>query len=73
MGSCDANRRLQFQSTPPTRGATIDTVNVVDSAQCFNPRPPHGERPDADRYLRLGASFNPRPPHGERLIQMIYT
>ena len=33
----------------------------------FNPRSPHGERPDAERYDILKAHFNPRSPHGERL------
>ena len=32
----------------------------------FNPRSPHGERPDCYWALQKRMDFNPRSPHGER-------
>ena len=32
----------------------------------FNPRPPHGERPEGLPFQAGSKHFNPRPPHGER-------
>ena len=34
----------KFQSTSPSRGATLSIVKSVNMAGCFNPRPPRGER-----------------------------
>ena len=58
-----------FQSTLPARGATERKAQLLAVPAHFNPRSPHGERPD---YL-CGLSdnphdFNPRSPHGERRI-----
>lgn len=35
---------LMFQSTPPTRGATDITTEIVIFSGHFNPRPPLGEQ-----------------------------
>ena len=37
--------------------------------ECFNPRPPCGERQNMRPLPRMRRSFNPRPPCGERLPQ----
>ena len=37
----------RFQSTPPARGATLQTGVLSDGSRDFNPRPPRGERPVA--------------------------
>ena len=40
---------------------------VLDMVRNFNPRSPHGERPDVRfRISAKGGNFNPRSPHGER-------
>ena len=67
-----SNRKyLMFQSTPPTRGATRCKVRIILGHRCFNPRPPHGERPIAWSIGKTKpASFNPRSPHGERLVRL---
>ncbi len=64
--------RIQFQSPPPTRGATI-TAHVSAVVQsCFNPRPPRGERPSPMPWSIRRGSFNPRPPRGERPEPPLY-
>ena len=35
----------------------------------FNPRSPHGERPQISQMQTSRCYFNPRSPHGERLEQ----
>ena len=41
-----------FQSTPPSREATLRYRRVYVVPRCFNPRPPHGRRPvTGDRIL----------------------
>ena len=55
-----------FQSTLPARGATPSSSGVQPSADHFNPRSPHGERPLRLALLLLRKDFNPRSPHGER-------
>ena len=56
-----------FQPTLPARGATVVEVYNVVAHNHFNPRSPHGERPN-QRFGSLIAlyHFNPRSPHGER-------
>ena len=36
------------------------------AARHFNPRSPHGERPEPPAAARAASNFNPRSPHGER-------
>ena len=51
------------------RTGSDDTADssVADSVN-FNPRSPHGERPDAGAQAGEAGDFNPRSPHGERLL-----
>ena len=37
---------IQFQSTPPVRGATMTSISAFPLTHHFNPRPPCGERPE---------------------------
>ena len=39
----------QFQSTLPARGATHITSSIANRPRNFNPRSPHGERPNGQR------------------------
>ena len=57
-----------FQPTLPARGATRSAArNLRASPGHFNPRSPHGERPNQPGHdARLAGHFNPRSPHGER-------
>ncbi len=48
---------LVFQSTPPAWGATGALGYLVDFIDSFNPRPPHGERPQ-----NIAPLYN-LPPH----------
>ena len=62
----------KFQSTLPARGATASCSAESCLPRYFNPRSPHGERPQNQAAgLRLG-NFNPRSPHGERLTGSRY-
>ena len=63
----DAELRLyEFQSTPPTRGATAPRHPIDLDMTRFNPRPPRGGRqPCVDKNPPL-SGFNPRPPRGGR-------
>ena len=55
-----------FQSTLPARGATHRFAAPPAYRRYFNPRSPHGERPNG-RYPTFAVwDFNPRSPHGER-------
>ena len=57
-----------FQSTLPARGATAIAC-LTDTLANFNPRSPHGERPNCTSWgCYLQHNFNPRSPHGERLF-----
>ena len=58
-----------FQSTLPSRGATLFGQRSALARSDFNPRSPHGERQAAvkDRFCEP-SNFNPRSPHGERLV-----
>ena len=55
-----------FQSTLPARGATWYRDATRTDEGDFNPRSPHGERPNGLRARRAKLDFNPRSPHGER-------
>ncbi len=61
----------KFQSTLPTRGATSPILPRPTTRSGFNPRSPHGERPEAFRVSSLLLGFNPRSPHGERLADIL--
>ena len=54
-----------FQPTLPARGATV-ILDVIIRVPYFNPRSPHGERPDIRTSHGKKGNFNPRSPHGER-------
>ena len=59
--------QIQFQSTPPARGATILTCQNVLFIINFNPRPPRGgRRRMCSRPPSMSPNFNPRPPRGGR-------
>ena len=53
---------LEFQSTPPARGATANDIckRLIDVY--FNPRPPRGERHRHFHFVTSPIYFNPRPP-----------
>ena len=60
-------RAVLFQSTLPARGATVSFPGVMPFLIYFNPRSPHGERPERpDSGRSREPDFNPRSPHGER-------
>mgnify|MGYP006914562963 CR=1 FL=1 len=42
------------------------TTSAASFAGNFNPRSPHGERPQSVRCSLRATNFNPRSPHGER-------
>ena len=56
----------EFQSTPPSREATLKVCCRCRVRQDFNPRLPHGRRLPHREPLRGHANFNPRLPHGRR-------
>ena len=57
-----------FQSTHPSRGATISVPITPSLLAYFNPRTPHGVRRGRGFHQRHCTSdFNPRTPHGVRL------
>ena len=60
-----------FQSTLPARGATPRRNPAPTCTRYFNPRSPHGERPNPLFLSVYARNFNPRSPHGERLLCMI--
>ncbi len=51
----------------PRTGSDIRNRAVNRMVADFNPRSPHGERPDNQRWQEDVRYFNPRSPHGERL------
>ena len=65
MGSPDAPV-LSFQSTPPSREATVYSSSPPSPSPSFNPRPPHGRRQVRSSINVAANCFNPRPPHGRR-------
>ena len=56
----------EFQSTPPSRGATATFPWPTTPITDFNPRPPRGGRPGPLIVLGGREDFNPRPPRGGR-------
>ena len=60
-------RDVKFQSTLPSRGATIPCIHTIMTKGNFNPRSPRGER-QARWASPSGITlyFNPRSPRGER-------
>ncbi len=64
---------VQFQPTPPTRGATT-VAAVAATAKTISTHAPHTGG-DLGKSL-LGSCwkyFNPRPPHGGRLVDVVST
>ena len=57
---------LEFQSTPPARGATPLDVDVGIGPWGFNPHPPRGGRRNACKLAVRYRCFNPHPPRGGR-------
>ena len=51
---------------PRTGSDTSAWVTGAAWVRDFNPRSPHGERPDDKKVLQKHLDFNPRSPHGER-------
>ena len=62
----DGKGNLEFQSTPPARGATLEVLTMAEYIDHFNPRPPRGGRRWRRKKRRVGYNFNPRPPRGGR-------
>ena len=60
---------MEFQSTPPVRGATLYLRILQLGSRDFNPRPPCGGRLFS-RHAAFAVlmDFNPRPPCGGRLV-----
>ena len=50
----------------PRTGSDVSFLKGVRHEDCFNPRPPNGERPNSSHVNAKALSFNPRPPNGER-------
>ena len=55
-----------FQSTLPSRGATLRAFETAAPLWYFNPRSPRGERLFSGCSCPLWDDFNPRSPRGER-------
>ena len=51
----------------PRTGSDDDDNADICTSHDFNPRSPHGERPEVEGLLQGAEYFNPRSPHGERL------
>ena len=62
------SRGIEFQSTPPAWGATLN-LREQFRRRCFNPRPPRGGRHVPLLGHQQPACFNPRPPRGGRRMQ----
>ncbi len=60
-------KAIKFQSTLPTRGATLCPLQTLFQQHDFNPRSPRGERPGTGTSETIIRNFNPRSPRGERL------
>ena len=52
----------------PRMGSDIRLMATLYHFQDFNPRSPHGERPDGVINPVSNSDFNPRSPHGERHV-----
>ena len=53
----------RFQSTHPTRGATIRTTNYERGKMHFNPRTPHGVRLSGQQIMREVKCISIHAPH----------
>ena len=62
--ACSLNATV-FQSTPPSREATV-TVVASTGLMCFNPRPLTGGDRSVFDVTTDTDCFNPCPPHGRR-------
>ena len=62
MSSAPSSGSLEFQSTPPARGATSRGYVVAFAGQNFNPRPPRGGRPVNFPTNGCGQVFQSTPP-----------
>ena len=51
-----------FQSTPPSRGATVYNYYACGKRKNFNPRPPRGERPGRSGHKFRVKQFQSTPP-----------
>ena len=66
----DAGHQISTHA-PRTGSDAVPTSTLATIKLYFNPRSPHGERPDLfNSTKRLSNYFNPRSPHGERLDGM---
>ena len=53
---------IQFQPTLPARGATTEHYIPLNLSADFNPRSPHGERPETAETNAASAKFQPTLP-----------
>ena len=53
----------------PRTGSDIQCRDYMMHPRHFNPRSPHGERPEPTVVEKCVQNFNPRSPHGERQMQ----
>ena len=53
----------------PRTGSDAHTTSISGLNGHFNPRSPHGERPETLTAEYNPIDFNPRSPHGERRTQ----
>ena len=66
--------RLKISIHAPRTGSDAALSAVFSGVSDFNPRSPHGERPDIrqhDFFASATDYFNPRSPHGERPLVSI--
>ena len=58
----NAGKMQKFQSTLPARGATVTATRRNHFRQYFNPRSPHGERPDGNFVYCIVCEFQSTLP-----------
>ena len=64
-----ANKKISTHA--PRTGSDERIRRLNEAVLHFNPRSPHGERPDGlHRFFQRLHDFNPRSPHGERLLDL---
>ena len=61
-----------FQSTPPSREATVLRYACSRPTHHFNPRPPHGRRQIICFSVALRALFQSTPPSREATLQRLH-
>ena len=66
----DANSK-KISTHAPRTGSDSFTGDTDGSQSNFNPRSPHGERPQISQMQTSRCYFNPRSPHGERRERMV--